>query len=249
MNWINKSKVRQALGPYIRTLETRYSQDKLTELVSRQNQSPGSSFYLSNLNYLSVEQIIVLIMIAYCTNEKSLRVEIISSLPGQIRRKEQELTSATIGLLCRMTQDLLIKKKPFYRKWQSYFFQFCPYRKLMGLLCSKDFHKSLDYKLKPKIVYPRKAKKGDRIRGYRDHGTCRPSHKWLPKYPFSPSTVWNLEESKRFFDKLYSKTYLENPWSFCGFTLIESLDHQKHLWSEFCRQEQERKRKLKDSGI
>jgi hypothetical protein len=55
-------------------------------------------------------------------------------------------------------------------------------RGLRSLLSDRNVLRSLAKKLKPRILRPRKPKKGDRIRDYRDHGTARPAGQWTDKY-------------------------------------------------------------------
>jgi hypothetical protein len=46
--------------------------------------------------------------------------------------------------------------------------------------------------LKLKFYYPSKLKHQERIRGYRDHGSLRPNHQWLPKFDH----VFNQEHER-----------------------------------------------------
>lgn len=238
----NKKVARQCLGTWLETLEARYQLDKLNDLVSRQNQSPGSSIHLSNLNYLSTSDIIVISMIAYATKVKALRAEILASLPDRIGRSP-ELTMAEKGIQIRFLEDCVRQSKPFYKSWQEKYFFFCPLRKLLGLLTSKETAQSLDRKLKPRLIVPRKVQKGDRIRGYRDHGTCRPNHKWLPKDVVSPSEAWNQTLKKLFEERLLQKHYLENPWWCCGW-IKEIFEEANQGRAYLAEQERERQRQL-----
>jgi hypothetical protein len=44
---------------------------------------------------------------------------------------------------------------------------------------------------------PRKPKKQERIRGYRDHGTLKPPHRWLERFDWSFNLQHVVEESRR----------------------------------------------------
>jgi hypothetical protein len=164
---------------FLVSLEAKYTEDKLCDLVSRQNQSPYSPIlYWSNLNYLTVSEILALTLIGYSTNSTVVRIEILERLPGAIERHPEEAFGGPIGkaILLRVIQDHLKRRLPFYQNRQKVFFRYFPLRKLLGLLSQPELQSKLQKRFRPKLCTPKAAKRGQRIRGYRDHGTCRPSH-------------------------------------------------------------------------
>jgi hypothetical protein len=225
----NKKIARECLGPWLKTLESRYSDDKLRELVSRQNQSPGNpSLFLSDFRKLSETDLIVIVIIGWCTYNKALKTEILTELPDRIA-SNRTLTLTEKGLLMRTLNDTVALGKAFHCSWKEYFYRLCPLRKLLGLLSSKQVATKLDHTMRPKLVTPRKPTKGNRIRGYRDHGTCRPSHKWLAKETLSPSMAWNRTLEADFERKMLFETYLTNPWNCCGFCCIRD-EYSKEMY-------------------
>jgi hypothetical protein len=48
-------------------------------------------------------------------------------------------------------------------------------------------------------LYPRRARRVERHRGYRDHGSCRPESSWLPKSDWSFTEEQNRLEQRKFF--------------------------------------------------
>jgi hypothetical protein len=54
--------------------------------------------------------------------------------------------------------------------------------------------------LKFLTLYPRRAKREVRHRGYRDHGSCRPESKWIPTTDWSFTEQQNRIEAKKAFE-------------------------------------------------
>jgi len=73
----------------------------------------------------------------------------------------------------------------------------------------------LQKRFRPKLRTPAKAKKGQRIRGYRDHGTSRPGHKWLPRFDFSLSREQWSKEQLREIDLEFYEIFLFRPFNLC----------------------------------
>lgn len=78
---------------------------------------------------------------------------------------------------------------------------------LISFLSDDDFFgnflpgvKSSASKLQFLTLYPRRAKRAVRHRGYRDHGSCRPESKWIPKTDWSFTELQNWIEAKKAFE-------------------------------------------------
>jgi hypothetical protein len=164
-----------------------------------------------------VSEILALTLIGYSTNSNIVRIEILEKLPGAIERHSEEAFGGPIGkaLLLRVIQDHIKRKLPFYRNRQKAFFRRFPLRKLLGLLSQPELQSKLQKRFRPKLWTPVRVKRGQRIRGYRDHGTCRPSHKWLPRYDFSLTRKqWSIEQLRKLDLEFYS-IFLTRPFSLC----------------------------------
>jgi hypothetical protein len=202
---------------FLVSLEAKYTEDKLNDLVSRQNQSPDSSIHWTNLNYLTVSEILALTLIGYSTRSNVVRIEILEKLPGAIERHPEEAFGGPIGkaVLLRVIQDHIKRKLPFYRNRQKVFFRYFPLRKLLGLLSQPVLQVKLQKRFSPKLWTPVRAKKGQRIRGYRDHGTCRPGHKWTPRFDFSLTRQqWSKEQLLSLNLEFY-EIFLTRPFNLC----------------------------------
>lgn len=68
-------------------------------------------------------------------------------------------------------------------------------REIFGNILGNELKECLK-RLKIKRNIPRKPKKQERHRGYRDKGSLRPDHLWLEKYDFSLTEYQNLLEKK-----------------------------------------------------
>jgi hypothetical protein len=164
-----------------------------------------------------VSEILALTLIGYSTENKVVRIEILEKLPGAIERIPEEAFGGPIGkaILLRVIQDHVKRKLPFYENRQKVFFRFFPLRRLLGLLSQPEFQSKLQKRFRPKLWTPKRAKRGQRIRGYRDHGTCRPSHKWLPRYDFSLTRKQWSKEQLQELDIEFYKIFLTNPFKLC----------------------------------
>jgi hypothetical protein len=146
-----------------------------------------------------------------------VRIEILEKLPRAIERYPEEAFGGPIGkaVLLRVIQDHIKRKLPFYKSRQKTFFRYFPLRKLLGLLSEPVLQSKLQKRFRPKLWTPVRAKRGQRIRGYRDLGTCRPSHKWLPRFDFSLTREkWNKEQLRQ-LDLEFYEIFLKNPFSLC----------------------------------
>jgi hypothetical protein len=202
---------------FLVSLEAKYTEDKLNALVSRQNQSPYSSIYWTNLNYLTVSEILALVLIGFSTKSNVVRIEILEKLPGAIERNSEEAFGGPIGkaVLLRVIQDHIKRRLPFYRNRQRAFFRFFPLRKLLGLLSEPVLQAKLQKRFRPKLWTPARAKRGQRIRGYRDHGTSRPRHKWTPRFDFSLTRQQWSEEQLQRLDLEFYGIFLTRPFNLC----------------------------------
>jgi hypothetical protein len=161
-----------------------------------------------------VSEILALTLIGFSTKSTVVRIEILEKLPGAIERYPEEAFGGPIGkaILLRVIQDQLKRRLPFYRNRQKVFFKYFPLRKLLGLLSQPELQSKLQKRFVPRLHTPKAAKRANRVRGYRDHGTCRPSHKWLPRYDFSLTREqWSKEELKELNLEFY-KVFLSNPF-------------------------------------
>jgi hypothetical protein len=164
-----------------------------------------------------VSEILALTLIGFSTNSTVVRIEILEKLPGAIERHPEEAFGGPIGkaILLRVIQDHLKKKLPFYKNRQKVFFRYFPLRRLLGLLSQPELQSKLQKRFRPRLCTPQRAKRGQRIRGYRDHGTCRPGHKWLPRYDFSLTREqWSQEELQELNLEFY-RVFLSNPFVLC----------------------------------
>jgi hypothetical protein len=213
----NKLRSIPSFQKFLVSLEAKYTEDKLNALVSRQNQSPYSSIHWTNLNYLTVSEILALTLIGYSTNSEVVRIEILERLPRAIERYPEEAFGGTIAkaVLLRVIQDHIKRKLPFYKNRQKAFFRHFPLRKLLGLLSQPELQSKLQRRFRPKLWTPVKAKRGQRIRGYRDHGACRPRHKWLPRFDFSLTRQqWSKEQLQSLNLEFY-EIFLTRPFNLC----------------------------------
>jgi len=100
---------------FLDSLEAKYTGDKLNALVSRQNQSPYSSIHWTNLNFLTVSEILALTLIGFSTKSDVVRIEILEKLPGAVERHSEEAFGGPIGkaVLLRVIQDHIKRKTSF----------------------------------------------------------------------------------------------------------------------------------------
>jgi hypothetical protein len=164
-----------------------------------------------------VPEILALTLIGFSTKSNVVRIEILEKLPGAIERHSEEAFGGPIGkaVLLRVIQDHIKRKLPFYENRQRAFFRYFPLRKLLGLLSQPALQSKLQKRFRPKLWTPARAKRGQRIRGYRDHGTCRPGHKWLPRFDFSLTREqWSREQLQRLDLEFYG-VFLNRPFNLC----------------------------------
>jgi hypothetical protein len=164
-----------------------------------------------------VSEILALTLIGFSTNSDVVRIEILEKLPGAIERLPEEAFGGPVGkaVLLRVIQDHIKRKLPFYQNRQKVFFRYFPLRKLLGLLSQPVLQMKLQKRFSPKLWTPVRAKKGQRIRGYRDHGTCRPGHKWTPRFDFSLTRQqWSKEQLLSLNLEFY-EIFLTRPFNLC----------------------------------
>jgi hypothetical protein len=195
---LTRSALRVRLSSSLGVLESRYSFEVLDKLVSSQNQSPCNSVtYYSNLNFLRISELLVLIFLLWTASETSLFRKVVLA---DLLEKEDRIRSIVRNefqevILRRFVQRQILQRKPWYRHERETFFKFLlSKRGLLSLLSDKQVLKSLSRRLKPKLVVPRKPRKVERHRGYRDHGTARPAHRWTEKnFWYSKQYNWRRE--------------------------------------------------------
>jgi hypothetical protein len=164
-----------------------------------------------------VSEILALVLIGFSTKSNVVRIEILEKLPGAIERNSEEAFGGPIGkaVLLRVIQDHIKRRLPFYRNRQRAFFRFFPLRKLLGLLSEPVLQAKLQKRFRPKLWTPARAKRGQRIRGYRDHGTSRPEHKWTPRFDFSLTRQQWSEEQLQRLDLEFYEIFLTRPFNLC----------------------------------
>jgi hypothetical protein len=200
-----KSALRLRLSSSHEVLDSRYSSRAIEKLVSSQNQSPYNPVtYYSNLNFLKYSEFLVLIFLLWTASETSLfrRVVLVDLLEKENRIRSYVRNEFQEVILRRFVQRQIVERKPWYKHEREAFFCFVlSKRGLLSLLSDSQVLKSLGRRLKPKLFVPRKPKRVERHRGYRDHGTARPAHRWTEKnfwnsyqYNWRREILFNLQK-------------------------------------------------------
>jgi hypothetical protein len=164
-----------------------------------------------------VSEILALTLIGFSTNSTVVRIEILEKLPGAIERQSEEAFGGPIGkaILLRVIQDHNKRKLPFYENRQRAFFRYFPPRRLLGLLSDPVLLAKLQKRFRPKLWTPVRAKRAQRIRGYRDHGTSRPEHQWTPRFDYSLTRQQWSQEQLRELDLEFYGIFLNRPFKLC----------------------------------
>ena len=149
----------------------------LNTLTVTQNQSPDSPIlYFHNLNYLKKEEILLVFLLLMKTENEDLFSSTVLDLedlvernPGNILMEDEQIL--LLRLLFERKEDRKFGKAGFrYRRLQKFLAFFHP-RALIGLLKDQKYiNFFLKRRLTCKTLTPSRARRGQRIRGYRDHG-------------------------------------------------------------------------------
>jgi hypothetical protein len=197
----------------LNALDMKFSTEQLNELVSRQNQSPDNPvIYWCNLNYLTREETIALVFVAWLSNSKTIKSLILSELFSRMQ-KQQGFSMDEKANLLRFLSDHVKRGLPFYKSHQKVFLSYFPRRQVLGILGDPKVWKSLQRRLRPRLVFPAKPRRQQRHRGYRDHGTCRPDSKWLPKDIISPRRLFEAEELQKLQASWFQRCLTEPYWN------------------------------------
>jgi hypothetical protein len=104
-------------------------------------------------------------------------------LNEETKRPEMK-DSLELALLLNSKQDCLIYLTHRYHE-REFFGNFLP------------LVKQIAERLRFLTLEPNRAKRKVRHRGYRDHGSCTPNHRWLPKADYSFTEGMNRIEQER----------------------------------------------------
>jgi len=206
-----------------------WAQAKLPDqqvVVASQDQSPGSSVYWCNLNWMPEEEVLCLALLAIIGNNlfrnDILRCELILDLPSRVQRCVS-LSDLEKAVLLRLLEDRLKRKLPLYQNRQRVLLKYFKYRRIKGLLSDSVLLRRISRRLRPRVKRPggkRTLTAGtplqtSRHRGYRDHGSARPYHKWLPTNDWRLTRQQWTEEQLRELDLEFFKVFLTNPFNLC----------------------------------
>ena len=191
-----------------------------------QDQSPGSSVYWCNLNWMPEEEVLTLALLAIVGNDlfrnDILRCELLLDLPSRIQRCES-LTTMEKAVLLRLIEDRLKRHLPFYQNRQRTLLQYFKYRRIKGLFSDSVLLRRISRRLRPRVKRPGGARtlpagtplQTSRHRGYRDHGSARPSHKWLPTSDWRLTREQWTREQLQELNLQFFTLFLTNPFNLC----------------------------------
>lgn len=182
---------------FIRKAEVNYREQN----QSRDNS--GSScdmFEVLNSNYLSKTELIFLTFLCYYFNTTTLRkscpfllYELLTILPQKIESASYLKNQERINLW------KLLQRKPYHLTGEWPF----SYREVTGILNDSVVARKVLKRLYQKHR-PRSPRRTERHRGYRDHGTLRPAHCWLPKEDYTLNeNQKRIEDARKRAHKLY----------------------------------------------
>lgn len=168
------------------------------EKYREQNQSPDSSVSVGyvrilNSDYLSKTELVYLCFLCYYLNTTTLKAscpyllcELLVSLPEKIERSDFTQTEKNSLFL------LVAKRVKLYIDGDWPFSS----REIGGIINDSQIARKLRRRTYQKLR-PRKARRTQRHRGYRDHGSARPPHRWKPKFDISFTEQQNRIEEER----------------------------------------------------
>jgi hypothetical protein len=165
---VRRKELRRKFQKELLALEQKYTEDKLRDIVSRQNQSPNNStIYWANLNWLTREEFLALSLVAWLTDSKTIKSLILEELVPRME-KQQGLDGMEKWNLMRFLSDHVKRGLPFYRSHQKVFFSYIPKRQLLGILGDSRTWRLLNRRLRPKVWFPPRPSRTQRRRGYSD---------------------------------------------------------------------------------
>jgi len=168
-----------------------------------QSQTPDSSDVLLTVrllrcDYISKTELLYLCLLTYYLNNCNLRyqcphllVELLSELPQKVEKASYLTNQERIELW------KLFSRIPLYFYSETNLVVFTR-RKIMGIISDPQVIRKVRKRLYQKIRPTRsRVRRTERHRGYRDHGTLRPAHRWLPKTDYSLTELQNQIEDER----------------------------------------------------
>jgi hypothetical protein len=156
---------------------------------------------LLRADYLSKTELIYLCFLTYYLNTTTLRLSCPHLLIELLVQLPEKIEQATY---LRMQERIELWK--LFSRLKIYFNHNWPLhpREVMGILSDPEVAKKVRTRLYQKVRLTRsRARRPQRHRGYRDHGTLRPSHKWLPKFDYSLTELQQELERERAYLKRY----------------------------------------------
>lgn len=109
------------------------------------------------------------------------------------------------GLVNSVQLNILIYSK---EKMEAYLSQeIISARELFGTILQEDLRNALS-NLRIVIESSRIPTRTIRRKGYRDKGTWRPPHRWIPKFDFSLTDLQNQKELKELYVKLFTLLFI-----------------------------------------
>ena len=208
------------------------------DLLAKQNQSPDNpktQMVICNTNYLSKNELIFLCLLLYLINGISeeqkieeewsawLRYELLMTLPEKVMKAKYLSPEERICLQVLIQKNFvkevsILPERPFSQ------------RSIFGLLLNPQIQRKVLRRLFNR-KRPNKVRRSQRVRGYRDQGTLRPSHNWLPESDYSLTEEHNrLEEDQEEAEMLldFSQSY-------------EAIDFFRHLQEVLDRKKRDSK--------
>ena len=168
--------------------------------IGSQSQSPDISFSglkvrILNADYLSKTELIFLCYLTYYLNTTTLKyscphllVELLTQLPEKIERSTFLKNQEKIELWKLFSRSKLY----FTNNWPF------PPREILGILSDRQVMVKITNRLYQRVrPQSSRLKRTQRIRGYRDHGTLRPSHQWKPTSDYTLTELQNHIEEER----------------------------------------------------
>jgi hypothetical protein len=177
-------------------VDKKYNPQVLNEALASQIQSPDNSvLYYSNLNFLRKEELILLAFVLWTNPNEIFRKVVIADLLDHKKQFRDLLGNelAEVAFERFLTRQVL-QGKPWYKLEREVFFATVKSeRGLLSLLSDHQIGRSLERRLKVKLYFPSKARRAERHRGYRDHGSARPAHCWTERNWHNLTPTWKKE--------------------------------------------------------
>lgn len=119
---------------------------------------------------------------------------------------ERNLLFPELAAMTKTREVALLVLKTFSRRKNS--------REIFGTILNPDRVERVVKQAKLRLLYPRRPKRTIRHRGYRDHGTLRPSDRWIETNDWSFREQQLLKEQKtdEYFDTVSSMVHQAGDW-------------------------------------